>query len=83
MTFRGSRKACIHALDLRIDGSQLDLCDSYEYLGLTLDSYLTFEQYVGKLLAACNHRLFTLAKIRKHLDEKSATNIYGIDHVKT
>lgn len=76
MIFRSSRKTHVQALDLRIDGSQLDVSESYEYLGLTLDSHLTFEQHIGKLIAACNHKLFTLAKIRKYLDERSATNIY-------
>lgn len=76
MVFTGSRNPLPRQIDLRIGATQLEYCDTYEYLGLTLDSGLTFEHHIGKLIASCNHRLFTLSKICKYLDEKSAINIY-------
>lgn len=76
MIFKGTKRVKTFCLDLRIDNTLLDSCDSYEYLSLTLDSKLVFEQHVNKLITACNHRLFTLSKIRKYLRERSAVQIY-------
>lgn len=43
MIFRGTRRPLTHTPDLRINDDGLDYCDSYDNLGLTLDSLLKFE----------------------------------------
>lgn len=60
--FQSTKKIPNMQLSLKIDQTPLSTGD-FEYLGIRLNSRLTYERHVNKLLAVCNQRLFTLAKI--------------------
>lgn len=62
--FLATRKMVASKLYLKINNAPLLPTDSYEYLGIALDYWLTFERQINRLLAFCNQRLFTLSKIK-------------------
>lgn len=57
---------------LSLDGERLLKHNSYDYLGIRLDSKLTFENHIEKLITSCNQQLFHFSKI----DVKTAVTIY-------
>ena len=54
----------------------LECVPVYTYLGVPLDSKLTFEHAVNELTRKVNNRLFNLAKIRDMIDRVTALTIY-------
>lgn len=66
----------VPALGLSINNVPFLQSDSYEYLGIALDSRLTSENHINRLLASCNQCIFTLSKIRRYIDEHTATWIH-------
>lgn len=63
-------------LSLLISGDRLSGVDTYDYLGIMLDSTLTFRAHIDKIIAGCNQRIFSLAKIRKYVPLHVAVLIY-------
>lgn len=57
--------------DVRLCGVQ-----TYDYLGVRLDGCLNFKAHIQKLVASCNERIFTLAKIRRFISENIAVLIF-------
>lgn len=63
-------------LEIRINDDLLEGTDCYNYLGILLDSSLTFKSHIGRTLNTCSTYVFTLAKIRKYITSTVAVQIY-------
>lgn len=61
---------------LLIGSNELKHCDQFDYLGVRLDTCLSFKPHIQNVLANCNARLVTLCKIRRYIDCRTATLIY-------
>ena len=54
-------------LDIRLDGNILGLVQTYKYLGIILDSTLTYKQYLSHIEKTVFHKIFLLRKLRPYL----------------
>lgn len=61
---------------LFINGDCLGRVDNYDYLGIVLDSTLTYKLHIKKILNNCNQRVFSLSKIRRYIPAQVALLIY-------
>ena len=52
---------------IKINNEPLAIVTSYKYLGVTLDSHLTYKEHVSKLVKQIKQRLFVFQKIRPFL----------------
>ena len=71
-----SRSPLSGPLAVSLGGIALERVPVYTYLGIPLDSKLTFEHAIGELTRKVNNRLFNLAKIRNLIDRGTALVIY-------
>lgn len=62
--------------NLSIRGECLGRVNKYCYLGVTLDSSLTFKPQIDRTVATCNSLLFSLSKIRRFVTSQIAIQIY-------
>lgn len=76
VVFGNQRFVNVNDIDLRIGETRLSMCDKYDYLGMKLDSNLSFKPHIQSLITNCNARLTSLCKIRKYIDADVATKIY-------
>lgn len=77
LLFDKSRSHRLNAdIVLRIGDNVLTRESSYLYLGIKLDSALSFKQHIEYRLKCCNNRVFTQAKIRKYLTPDLAVLLY-------
>ena len=61
---------------VKIADVPLQIVPTYKYLGITLDSTLSFNYHVRTVSNMVSYKVNLLAKIRKFLDEKVALKIY-------
>ena len=61
---------------VRIENLPLQMVPTYKYLGITLDSTLSFNYHVRSLAATVAYKANLLAKIRKYLNEDVAMKIF-------
>ena len=61
---------------LCIKGKPLQRVPSYKYLGMTLDSALTYKQHLASVVRAVSHKIYVLSRVRKYLSTRSALLIY-------
>lgn len=61
---------------LLMNNIDLKSYETFDNLGLQLDTDLSFEAHMSHTLANCNFRLTTLCKIRKYIDQRVAIRIY-------
>ena len=61
---------------IELSGTILQYVRQFNYLGVKLDSRLTFEMHANECLRLVSHKLFLLTKIRKYIDKKQALTIY-------
>ena len=54
----------------------IDHVPSYKYLGITLDSCLTFSKHIANLIKVLNHKVYLLNKVRPNLNRKASITIY-------
>ena len=75
----GSRQK-LSKLDYRtnlfIGTDVLSYCDSYKYLGVTLDSEMTFSTLLAETKKSVKNWLFNLRKLRHYITESTAVLIY-------
>jgi len=56
---------------LYIKGEQVEVTETYRYLGLTIDNKLTWNSHLDSLLKKANQRLYFLRKLRSFNVDKS------------
>ena len=61
---------------IKVASVPLQIVPTYKYLGITLDSTLTFNYHVKSVANVVSYKINLLAKIRKFLSEKVALKIY-------
>ena len=61
---------------IKIGGVPLQVVPTYKYLGITLDSTLTFNYYTKTVCNVVAYKTNLLAKIRKYLTEDVALKVY-------
>ena len=74
--FISNKKKIKKKLDLKINGKQLESCDSYKYLGVIFDRNLSWKPHIdyisGKISKACG----ALSKIRHSVDIDTLKTVY-------
>ena len=63
-------------LDIAIDGKSLQYVRQFNYLGVKLDSRLSFEMHATECIRLVSHKMYLLMKIRCFLDKRQALTIY-------
>lgn len=61
---------------LTFNNNELDYVDSYKYLGMTIDSWLTFTQHLNNTLKTVSFRVMQLKRIRSSISHKIALQLY-------
>lgn len=59
-----------------LNNSDLEYVDIYKYLGLSIDSKLTFKQHLNNTLKTISYRVLQLKRIRPSITNKIATQLY-------
>ena len=62
--------------DTFINGTKLQYVNHFNYLGVKLDSSLTFELHASESLKMVAHKLYLLARVRKFITPEQAITIY-------
>ncbi len=60
-------KACSSNADIFINGEKIEIVTEFNYLGLTLDSNLSFKKHVKKLVRTIKYSLINFRQIRQCL----------------
>ena len=63
-------------IQLSLGNSNLNYCNEYRYLGVTLDSEMSLTSLLADTRKSVSNRLFNLRKLRHYITEKSALAIY-------
>ena len=63
-------------LSLSLNNSQLQIKDSTQFLGITLDNNLTFKKHIQSLIKKLNYILLIFRFIRPYLDKSTMINLY-------
>ena len=62
--------------ELKVDNVVLNLVDTYNYLGITLDSQLNFGKHIKKVITKVSGKLNQFRRMRCFLNEKAALRVY-------
>ena len=62
--------------DFKLRGLNVEVIDNYTYLGLKLDSPLSFEPALKDLNSKVSHRLFRMGKQRFYMTENVSVDVY-------
>ena len=71
-----SKVSNIQNLKLELNGDNLVRVPYYKYLGVFLDSSLSFNKHIDVSKKLICHKLYLLSKIRKHINEYTSTQIF-------
>ena len=69
-----SRK--VDNINLKINDQTLDIVDSYKYLGLILDSKMSFQKHLYHISGHVNYKLRKLKEIRHNIKNPTAVTIF-------
>ena len=61
---------------IAIAGNKIEHVQSYLYLGVELDSVLSFDKHLDTVISKCNQKLYIFRRIRRYIGEKTALLIY-------
>ena len=61
---------------MTVNATKLDKVNSYKYLGITLDSNLTFNKHIENCKKFATHKVFLLSKIRKYINMETSLKIF-------
>lgn len=50
-------------IEIKIDGTNLEVVDDYKYLGIILDEHLQYDKHVKYIISIASHRLYVMRKI--------------------
>ena len=70
------RTKSINDFDLKLNDTLLHKEPFSKYLGITLDSHLTYKQHVNQCIKIVSHKIYLLAKIRQFINECTPLFIY-------
>ena len=62
--------------DITMNSVSLQVVSAYKYLGITLDSQLSFNQHVGKIISSVSAKLKQFQRTRSFLNTKAALMVY-------
>ena len=62
--------------NINISGNTIERVCSYHYLGVELDSNLTFDKHLDNVVSKCNQKLYIFRKIRRFISESTALLVY-------
>ena len=62
----GTRKKCKKA-NVTLKGQKLQLVPTYKYLGVLLDSTLSYTNHTSTVLKCVHHKLYMLGRIKRYL----------------
>ena len=71
-----SKVSKIHNINLEMNGDKLIRVPYYKYLGVFLDTGLSFNKHLDVSRKLICHKLYLLSKIRKHINEYTAIRIF-------
>ena len=71
-----SKKKVIPQLKICLNGSELEKCESYKYLGVYIDSKLNWKNHIEHITSKIAKSCGALAKIRHYVDTKTLVNIF-------
>ena len=61
---------------LTINNEPIQQVPSYKYLGMILDSSLTFKPHLASVVRSVSHKIYLLSRIRKFLSNRTALLVY-------
>ena len=61
---------------MKLNGNDLEYVTHYKYLGIILDSTLTFKNQIQNTIKIVAHKISLLQKIRNYINENAAIQIY-------
>lgn len=61
---------------IHIDDADVEVVDTYKYLGTTIDSNLSWGEHTQKLATKCNQRLYFLRKLRSFHVDRTIMNLF-------
>ena len=61
---------------MKLNGNDLEYVTHYKYLGITLDSTLTFKNQIQNTIKIVAHKISLLQKIQNYINENAAIQIY-------
>ena len=61
---------------LYINNTSIDFVHQYKYLGVILDSHLTFNKHLNNIIKITAHKINLLSKVRQYLTEFASITIY-------
>ena len=76
VVFKSKRKKLEGDLKIKLCGKRLNLTESVKYLGVTIDTNLTWQHHVNDLSIKLNRANALLFKIRKYVSPKILRSIY-------
>ena len=76
VVFKSKRKKLEGDLKIKLCGKRLNLTESVKYLGVTIDTNLTWQHHVNDLSIKLNRANGLLFKIRKYVSPKILRSIY-------
>ena len=59
-----------------LNGAQLKTVKSFNYLGVIIDSVLSFKDHCNKIISSGNHKLYNLRNLCKYMDSALAILLY-------
>ena len=62
--------------EIKLDGASLQTASSYKYLGVTMDSQLSYNLHVNKIVATISGKLKTFQRMRNFLSVRAALLVY-------
>ena len=63
-------------INIEIGSEKLKVVPSYKYLGMILDSTLSYTNHISSIVKVISHKITLLAKLRKYLTSEVAVLIY-------
>ena len=66
----------VPSFDVKLDGASLQRVSLYKYLGVTLDTGLTYSQHVSKTISSVTSKLKQFQRMRSFLNSKAALMVY-------
>ena len=60
---------------LSLNNTELDVVQNYKYLGVVLDTSLTFTNHVKKTIKSVAHKVYILSRVRKYITEVAALSL--------